>query len=136
VKSKFNKTELFGLSSAGLIISQLMLGVLDHYYAGHVSLITEIVEEDSDQYKLVNIIEILKKELSLYSCEIDQSEWLRSYEVYMNIKDELNHKEIFNLFFEYWNDGLFDPSEDNGWFIGDVKAIYYFKEVIKLTDLK
>lgn len=135
---KFNKTELFSLDSAGLITTQLMINVLNYYHPGHATLliINPNIQQNSDEWKLANTIEILKEELNNDLVEVKQCEWLRSYEIYCDLRDELTNEEIFNLFFEYWKDGLFDPDPEDGWFIGDTKVIVYFKEVIRLTNLR
>jgi len=134
-----NKTELFNLESAGYIINQLMIDALNYYHPGRATLMitNPAIQENSDDYQLATTIEIVKKELMLYSKSIHQSEWLRSFEAYVNFRDELNNEEIFNIFCEYWEDILFVSAEDDGWFCDtDVKMIYYLKQVIKLTNLR
>jgi len=132
MKYKFNKSELFNLGSAGLITNQLMLDTLGYY---HSVLMNKRIRKNSKEYQLASTIEIIKKELFKYSYRVDQFEWLRSMGVYMELRDELTSEEIFNLFFEYWSDILFEPKKDEGWFVfdSDVKLLYHFKRIIELT---
>lgn len=134
-----NKTELFNLKTASLIINQLMINALDYYHPGRATLmITNLeIQENSDEYKLATTIEIIKKELMGHFSEVFQSDWLRSFECYAYWRDRLINEEIFNIFFEYWSDILFEPAEDDGWFCNDdIKMINHLKEVIRLTKLR
>jgi len=135
MKYKFNKSELFNLGSAGLITNQLMLDTLDYYHPGHETL---LINKSTKEYQLASTIEIIKKELFKYSYRVDQSELLRSMGIYMELRDGLTSEEIFNLFFEYWSDILFEPKKDEGWFVfnSDVKLLYHFKRIIELTKLR
>ena len=132
-----NKTELFSLESAGYIINQLMIDSLNYYHPGRATLMITTIQENSDDYQLATTIEIIKKELMMYSKSIPQSEWLRSFEAYVDFRDGLDNEQIFNIFCEYWEDILFEPAEDDGWFCdNDVKMIDHLKQVIKLTNLR